>query len=529
MTTLTRYLVLPSIVLMMGLAVSGRPNETAKKAANAYSDPIKIDTGYISGTLIGDVGKEVHIYRGIPYAAPPVGDLRWKPPQPAVPWQGIREATAFGKSCPQDFSQFFSQLAPGLLDRLMKSIPILRSEALSEDCLYLNVLTPAKKTSDTLPVMVYMHGGGYTMGTGSESLLNGPRLPQHGVVLVTVNMRLNSIGLLAHPLLSRESPKGVSGNYMFLDMIAALKWVQRNIAAFGGNPKNVTIFGQSGGGFKVGCLIASPMARALFERAICQSGAPGGPGFPGVPMKDLESIGEKFFARLGVDKDADPLKAARALPATRILEAQASLTKELNKRGDSGLWDAAIDQQFLADFPEKIFSAGKQNPVPVIASATLGELTGPGMIVTPALVPIYTNLLNGVNKIGQKGYACIFDQVPSNWKLEGSVSFHGLDLAYLFGYWSTDQSYSDALYALRSVQYARLAGAKSAGPASPTDADLKISENMMAIWAQFARTGNPNVKGLVPWPPYESATDRYLYISDPLQVKSGFSKVAQKQ
>jgi para-nitrobenzyl esterase len=503
---------------MMGLAFSSHPKATANTDANAYSDPIKIDTGYISGALIGNAGKEVHIYRGIPYAAPPVGDLRWKPPQPAASWQGIRQTTAFGKSCSQDLSEYFAAI---------KSLPASWIDAqLSEDCLYLNVLTPAKKASDTLPVMVYLHGGGYTMGSGNEPLINGPLLPQDGVVLVSVNMRLNAIGLLAHPLLSRESPNGVSGNYMFLDMIAALKWVQRNIAAFGGNPKNVTIFGQSGGGFKVGCLVASPLAKGLFQRAICQSGAPGAFGSPGVPMKDLESTGEKFFAALAVDKEADPLKAARALPVKKLMEAQASLAKEL-KLGTIALWDAAIDQQFLTDLPEKIFSAGKQNPVPLIASATLGELTGPGDVVMPTVVPVYVRMLEGVKKIGQKGYACIFDQVPGTWKQEGCVSFHVLDLGYLFGYMSTDHPFPDT-YGLRIPSFAKLAGAKSQDPGF-TDADRKVSENMMAIWTQFARTGNPNVKGLVSWPAYDSARDRYLYIADPLQVKSGFSKISQKK
>jgi para-nitrobenzyl esterase len=514
------YLVITSIILAMGLAVSGLPKAAAKADAKPYLDPIKIDTGYISGTLMGNAGKEVHIYRGIPYAAPPVGDLRWKPPQPAASWQGIRQATTFGKSCSQDLSQY-------LASRDIKSLPASWIEAqLSEDCLYLNVLTPAKGISDNLPVMVWLHGGGYTMGSGNEPLVNGPLLPRNGVVLVSINTRLNAIGLLAHPLLSRESPDGVSGNYMFLDVIAALKWVQRNIAGFGGNPKNVTIFGQSGGGFKVGCLLASPLAKGLFQRAICQSGAPSGLGSPGVLVKDLESTGEKFFAALGVDKEADPLKAARALPVKKILEAQASLAKEVNG-GDYGLWDAAIDKQFLLDFPEKVFSAGKQNPVSVITSATLGELTGPGNILMPNLVPVYVDMLKGVNRIGQKGYACIFDQVPGTWKQEGCVSFHVLDLAYLFGYMSTEPSFPDT-YGLRIPSFARLAGARSQNPGF-TDVDRKVSESMMAIWAQFARTGNPNVKGLVSWPAYDSATDRYLYISDPLQVKSGFSKVAQKQ
>jgi para-nitrobenzyl esterase len=248
MKRFTRYLVFPAIALLIGLAVSGSTKETAKGATNTLVDPIKIDTGYISGTMIGDVGKEARIYRGIPCAAPPVGDLRWKPPQPVAPWTGIRECTVFGKSSPQS------------------KVPIDVSDMpQSEDCLYLNVLTPAKKASDNLPVMIWLHGGSYTTRSGSNPVWNLPRLPQHGVVLVTINMRLGPIGLLAHPLLSKESPKGVSVNYMFLDMIAALEWVQRNIAAFGGNPQKVTIFGQSGGGEKVSCLIASPMANGLFH------------------------------------------------------------------------------------------------------------------------------------------------------------------------------------------------------------------------------------------------------------------------
>jgi carboxylesterase type B len=179
-----------------------------------------------------------------------------------------------------------------------------------------------------------------------------------------------------------------------------------------------------------------------------------------VPLKDLASIGEKFFAMLGVDKEADPLKAARALPTAKILEAQVILDKELNK-DNFGLWDAAIDQQFLADHPKNIFSAGKQNPVPVIAGTTLGELTGSGMFVMPVLVPNSADMLKGVKKIGQKGYACIFDQVPGKWKQESCVSFHSLDLTYLFGYMSTDQVSSDRNYTLSRGLYSKLAGAKA--------------------------------------------------------------------
>ena len=187
-------------------------------------DPVKTEDGYVSGTVIGEPGKEVRIYRGIPYATPPVGDLRWRPPQPTASWTGIRECTAFSEIAPQSM----------IIDS-----GFIGSMPQSEDCLYLNVLTPAKNTADRQPVMVWLHGGGYDMGNGNDSLINAARLPQHGVVIVNVNMRLNVVGLMAHPLISQESPDGVSGNYLFLDMIAALKWVQKNIAAFGGDPGKI--------------------------------------------------------------------------------------------------------------------------------------------------------------------------------------------------------------------------------------------------------------------------------------------------
>ena len=500
MTGTPRYCaIFLSLVVATGLTISCSPHNAGK---NAIVDPVKIDTGYISGTVIGNLGKEVRVYRGIPYAAPPVGELRWKRPQPADSWTGIRECTVFGTSSPQ----------PVLLVDFA-DMPT------SEDCLYLNVLTPAKTSSDSLPVMVWMHGGGYTAGSGSMPPYGSPRLPQNGVVLVTVNMRLGPMGLLAHPLLSRESSSGISGNYMFFDMIAALEWVQRNISVFGGNANNVTIFGESGGGAKVSCLMASPLAKGLFHRAIFESGAAGGFS-PGVPMKDLESKGEELFARLGIDKETDPLQAARALPAGKILETEAILAKELKTED---LWDSAIDGQFLTDTPAGIFREGKQNPVPVITSANLGELTGPGMILMPFIIPDYVNILNGAAKAGQKGYACIFDQVPSRWKQEGCVSFHALELSYVFGDWDNSTGWWPIMFNLLAKQ----SGARTPDPGL-TELDKKISQNMMAMWARFARTGNPDVDGLITWPAYVADTDQYLYISEPLEVKSGFSKVAQK-
>ena len=468
-------------------------------------EPVKTESGHVTGMVIGEPGKEVRIYKGIPYAAPPLGDLRWKPPQPVSPWSVTRQCTEFKPIAPQ-----------ANLGDLPPFPQILPS---SEDCLYLNVLTPAQKATDKLPVMVWMHGGGYQLGNASDPLVNAPRLPQYGVVLVNVNMRLNTIGLLAHPLLSKESPKGVSGNYMFWDMLAALQWVQKNVAAFGGDPKNVTIFGESGGGAKVANLMASPLAKGLFHRAICESGTSIRAFSTSKPLRELEVMGEKFFAKLGVDKEKDPLAAARALPWEKIIETDNTLTRELVMFGPEGLWEAGVDSWFLPDTPTNIFKTGQQNTVPLIVCANLGEVTGPGVLVFPFLIPGYVDMLSSVSQAGQKGYAAIFDHVPAGWKREGCISTHAMELGYVFGDWDNTTGGWLLVFMLASQS-----GAKSPDPGL-TDIDRKVSEAMMAMWTQFAKTGNPNVKGLTKWPAYEAASDQYLYIADPMEVKSGFSKV----
>jgi para-nitrobenzyl esterase len=470
-------------------------------------DLIKTENGYISGKVRGEPGSEIHSYRGIPYAAPPVGDLRWKPPQPAASWSGTRECTRYSIQP----AQYPDVNTPEEAQRIPSS----------EDCLYLNVTTPAQSADEKLPVMVWLHGGGFRYGSGNWSMYNSPVLSRHGVVLVTVNSRLGVLGLLAHPLLSKESPNGVSGNYMFLDMIAALKWVQKNIAAFGGDPNNVTIFGESGGGAKVVSLMASPLAKGLFHKAICESG--GGGGSQAIPLKDMEKFGEKLFAKLGIDKEKDPLSAVRALSWEKIIEDDQALNVEMGEQYVfMGPWSINVDGWFMPDAPANIFKAGKQNAVPLITLANLGELTGPGYVVAPQLIPGYVNLLSGENKAKVKGYAGIFDQVPGNWRQEGGVAAHAMEMHFVFG--AVDRE--DTWYGLHFL-YAS-AGAKSKVPVI-TDAERRVSEAMMKMWTQFARTGNPGVEGLVDWPPYEETTDRYLYIAEPLQVKAGFSRIAQKK
>ncbi len=458
------------------------------------TDPIETEYGLVCGEVITGADKKIHIYKGIPYAEPPLGDLRWKPPQPLAHWTGVRECTEYSTVAPQ--VDTYKMYGAGI----------------SEDCLYLNVLTPDEKPAESLPVMVWLHGGGYSSGSGNDEPANLPGLPGHGVVLVTVNMRLGVLGLLAHPLLSEESTQGVSGNYMFLDMIAALKWVRDNIAAFGGDPDNVTIFGESGGGAKVAALMASPLVKGLFHKAIMESGtAIDGlfPGFPGVHLKYMEKTGQNIFARLGVDEAADPLAAARALPWEEFVKISVGT-------------DASIDGWFLTDKPLNTFKAGEQNPVPFITVANLGEITGPGMFLAlfPLLIPGYTHMLANAGEVGVEAYAAIFEYVPASWKADGAVNTHGMEMPYVFG----DMDPQSGTWSFLK-ELAKFSGAKHGDPGLG-EVDRQLSEDMMQIWTQFARTGNPSVPGKVEWPVYNADADEYLALGVPFQVKSGFSLLA---
>jgi para-nitrobenzyl esterase len=352
--------------------------------------------------------------------------------------------------------------------------------------------------------MVWFHGGGFVNGSANNEEYTSIPLAQHGVVLVTVNHRLGMIGFLAHPLLSAESPKGVSGNYEFLDLIASLKWVQKNIAAFGGDPNNVTIFGQSGGGWKVTAMMTSPLAKGLFHRAIIESGA----GLRGTPLSDLEKRGEKLFAMLGVST----LEDARALSWQTIIDTDNTLSAQ--EPLPAG-WQAAVDGWVLPDTPENIFQAGQQNAVPLTVGAVLGELPTLGKLMN--MIPYYEELFAGNYKVNTRSYAYIFNHVPAGWKQEGIASCHAMDLEYIFGVWDDLNTW---------VQLMPLAGATDPNPGL-TDVDGKLSEEMMAMTTHFAKTGNPNVRGLVWWPAWDPATDKYLYITEVLEVESGFSEVGQ--
>jgi len=464
---------------------------------------IKTDKGYISGTIIGEMGKEVSVYRGIPFAVPPVGNLRWKPPQPAEPWDGIRECTKFSLISPQP-----------LMGNMTGEMPQ------SEDCLYLNVLTPTREPDEKLPVLIWMHGGGYSMGSGNDKIWNYHRLPQK-CVLVTLNHRLGPIGLLAHPALSKESQEGVSGNYLFLDLIASLEWIQKNITAFGGNPDNVTIFGESGGGAKVSIMMSSPLAKGLFHQAICESGTATAI-LQGMKLDNNEVNGEKLFKKLGITSGKNALEEARKIPVKKILEAATEMEAP-RKPGapPAPLWDAAIDGRVLPGSPTESFLSGSINAVPLVVSANLGELVGPGMLVMPFIIPAYVDMLKAVIKKGCAAYACIFDQVPAGWKKDGCNSVHSMELPYVFGDWDDTTGWWKSVGMI-----AQSSGAKTMNPGL-TEHDRTVSEAMMNFWSNFAGTGKPKAKGIPNWPEYSVKSDEYMYIGEKLGVKSGFSNVAQ--
>src|SRR6266404_3557411 len=342
-----------TIAFALAVAVSG--------LAFAANDAIKVDGGLISGTTADGLGS----FKGIPFAAPPVGDLRWKAPQPVVAWEGVRQCDSFGPECPQ---------APYPAGSMYASPP----QKQSEDCLYLNVWTAAR-SGEKRPVMVWIHGGALTRGSGANRVYDGTAFAKKGVVLVTINYRLGPLGYLAHPELTSESPRHSSGNYGVLDQIAALKWVQTNIAVFGGDAKNVTIFGESAGSWSVNTLVATPLAKGLFHRAIGESGGSFGP-MPYLKedrnkIASAEKVGVAFAKAAG----ADSIKALRELPAEKIVDVFNN-----DAEGKKFRTQPCVDGWVLPDEIRNIFARNTHNDVPVIVGSNANEMTP---LTTPDSVP----------------------------------------------------------------------------------------------------------------------------------------------
>lgn len=329
---------------------------------------ISLEGGLAAGTTTAD--GRVRVFKGIPYAKPPVAELRWRPPQPVEPWSGVRPATSFGPRCIQ-------------VPRPTMSLSYFPPEPESEDCLYLNIWAPARTGTERCPVMVWFHGGGYNLGSGSLPIYSGEGFARNGVVLVTLNYRLGRLGFLAHPELTAESGYGASGNYGLLDQLAALRWVQRNIASFGGDPACVTIFGQSAGALSVSYFMASPLAKGLFHRAIGQSGAGFGPvdrtsgtsdANQGLP--DAERSGVELAARIGANSIAElrnrtPYEIQMARIGDGFEPGRGyDRIRPMNGRG-RGAFDnayAVVDGYVIPDTVRSIFDRGAHNDVPLIST-----------------------------------------------------------------------------------------------------------------------------------------------------------------
>lgn len=473
-----------------------------------------------NGTLEGTYESGIRIFKGIPFAAPPVGNLRWKEPQPVTNWQGVRKADKFG---------------PRAMQRAVFGDMNFRSNGVSEDCLYLNVWTPARSASEHLPVLIYFYGGGFIAGDGSEYRYDGESMSRKGIVAITVNYRLTIFGFFAHPGLTKESPHHSSGNYGLLDQSAALRWVQQNIAAFGGDPKKVTIAGESAGSFSVSAQMASPLSKNLMAGAIGESGSLLGT-LPPVSLAEAEQTGVKFANSLG----ANSLAALRAMSASDLLETTAN--------PNTPRFTVNIDGYFLPKSPVEIYIKGEQSHVPLLVGwnsqeasyeAILGQDKPTKENFTSALQKLYGDKASEMSKLYTGS---------TNEELEKAATDLASDkfIGYSTWKWSDLQSKTGSKPVYRYL-YARprpemraemgnavagLAGGvirntdstavKKPAPGGavhsaeieyalgnlPTNRvydwqpeDYKVSEIMQSYFANFIKTGNPNGLGLPAWSP----------------------------
>lgn len=463
------------------------------------ADPVRLDAGSVSGL---PVVEGVRAFKGIPFGAPPVGDLRWRSPRPVTRWEGVREATEFGDVCIQPPGQGRLNIA------VLPDGP-----GMSEDCLYLNVWTPAGSAADALPVMLYIYGGAFTEGAGSVPLYDGTELARKGAVIVTMNYRLGAFGFLAHPELTRTSSHGYSGNYGLTDMIASLHWVQNNIAAFGGNPENVTVFGQSAGAMAIASLVTSPSAEGLFQRAISQSGAWMGLGMSAAmrTRAQAEQSGVEAAEQAGVAT----AEQMRAMSADRVVASFRS----------AGM---IVDGWILPEDPSDVFAAGRQHRVDVLVGSNKDESFipgGPGAAQFEAqareqygaladdYLAVYPHATDAEAarssadafrdqtfwhmrlyaeyqaKQGNDAYLFYFAQNPPGPAGEGDrPATHAAEVPYAFDNLGELPLFPDA-----SVPELAAASAD----------DLGVADRMSSYWVNFARSGNPNGAGLPRWPAYE--------------------------
>jgi para-nitrobenzyl esterase len=484
------------------IALAGGLPAAAPAAEATLAKPVATKTGLVSG--VPAAAKGVTVFKGIPFAAPPVGPLRWKAPQPAAAWKGVRAGDKFGNVCMQP---------PGK-GRLNLAVDLPTSPKMSEDCLYLDVWTPAKRAGEKLPVMVWVYGGAYSEGAGSMPISDGDTLAKKGVVLVNFNYRLGSLGFLSHPELTAESAHKASGNYALMDAIAALRWVKANIAAFGGDPDNVTIFGQSAGAAMNAGLVGSPEAKGLFRRAVSESGAWMGLGVAKMnPRARAEAQTVEAAEKLGL----------KSLAELRALSAEDALNKLPLRQG------MIVDGWIIPEDLSATFAQGRQIPVDVLVgtNAEEGSFTagaGPAMTAAAwrdgaakrwgsladlglAAYPAATDeaakavasapfadamawhmrlFADSQARLGKQAWLYYFTNRPPYAPGKPNLgAVHASEIAYVFDNLEKPHEFPDG----SSPELAR---------ADPKERAL--ADQMSSYWVNFARTGNPNGPGLPPWP-----------------------------
>ena len=473
-------------------------------AAASPSTEVKIDSGALKGASQSGVTS----FKGIPFAAPPVGDLRWRPPQPVKPWKGVRAATEYGADCMQ-------QPFPG--DAAPLGVPP------AEDCLYANVWVPDGSRGKRLPVMVWIYGGGFVNGGSSPAVYDGTPFARHGLVFVSFNYRLGRFGFFAHPALTKENPNEPKGNYGYLDQIAALQWVRRNIAAFGGDAGKVTIFGESAGGGSVLTLMTSPLAKGLFAKAVVESGggrtllmgpryldrqAPGGP-------PSGESVGVAFAKGAGIEgEDAGALAALRKLPASAVVAGLNMATMNTPTYGGP-----MVDGKIVVESPAEAYAAGHGAKVPFLIGANSADV---GFAFASSIEELF------------KPFGADRDQAIAAYNPDGKATIR--QVAPAFG--ADQMMVEPARFAVRMLaatgqptyeyRFSYVAESlRSKVPGAPhateipfvfdtvaarygkdlTASDRATAQAANAYWANFAKTGNPNGAGLPEWPAYSAQKD----------------------
>jgi para-nitrobenzyl esterase len=505
---------------------------TARTSA-MIQEQVKIDTGLLAGA-IATTQPSVRVFKGIPFAAPPLGENRWRAPQPAAKWDGVRSAEAFGAPCTA--GPIGGRGGPGRAGRGPAPAPPAgaqappREPARSEDCLYANVWTSAKAAGDHRPVMVWIYGGGFTGGSGGMSWYDGENLAAKGPVIVTFNYRLGSLGFYAHPDLAKESGHNASGNYGMMDAIAALQWVKRNIAAFGGDPNNVTVAGESAGANMIGALVGSPQAKGLFNRAIAESG-----GWMGLTMARMRPSSE---AQAGGEKAAD---------GRTIADLRAKPLDELTGLLGVGL---VVDGYLIPEDLSYTFANGKQNAVDVLTGSNKDEANfgicgptaglagrgGQGMTLDAfksgaerrfgEMAGEYLKLYPAANDADAQraAHEACADEINWNMRQWAAAQAKVGKKAYTY-FFTRIQTVNGQPSPQGATHTAEISFAWNNPKGQPTqtwnDVDTKLADNMSSYWVNFITNGDPNGKSLPEWPRFKDvATSKVMVLADTPQQES---------